>query len=170
MSWVGRDIGMTQSTVNRHLGLLEVSHLIERVEAFSVNRTKRLIKSPKLHVADTGLALHLAGEPPRGAHLESLVVLDALAWADAEIGTRPSVMHWRTTAGQEVDVVIERGDALLAVEVKASTRPHPRDARHLRAFIEEYDDRVTGALLLHGGDETWRVEDRILAAPWWRVL
>lgn len=45
-----------------------------------------------------------------------------------------------------------------------------RDARHLRAFREEYGDAVAGCLLLHGGEDTFRMETGIVAAPWWRVV
>lgn len=167
---VGRDVGLPASTVQRYLGLLETSHLLVRIEPYSVNRTKRLVKSPKLYFGDSGLALHLAGGEPSGAHLENLVAADLLAWADAEPGPRPQILHWRTAAGQEVDFVIEDGDRLLAIEVKATARPSARDAVHLRAFRAEYGDRVVGGLVLHGGSETFRIEEGVVAAPWWRVL
>jgi predicted AAA+ superfamily ATPase len=167
---IGRDVGLPATTVQRHLGLLETSHLITRLEPYSVNRTKRLIKSPKLYWADTGLALHLAGAEPTGAHLESLIVLDAIAWADAQPGPRPQVLYWRTASGQEVDLVLEVGDRLLAVEVKATSRPTARDARHLMMFREEYGPAVAGCLLLHDGHETFRLSEGVVAAPWWRVV
>ncbi len=167
---VGRDVGLPATTVQRHLGLLETSHLMIRLEPYAVNRTKRLIKAPKLYWADTALALHLSGGNPTGAHLENLVITDLLAWADAEPGPRPQILYWRTAAGQEVDVVIEAGDRLLGVEIKATRRPSPRDARHLRAFRDEYGGAVAGCLLLHGGTETFRLSEGIVAAPWWRVL
>lgn len=167
---LARDIGLPASTVQRHLGLLETSHLLLRIEPYSVNRTKRLIKAPKLYWADAGLALHLGGGEPSGAHLENVVVADLVAWADAQLGARPQILHWRTASGQEVDFVIEHQGRLLGVEVKASRRPPASDARHLRAFREEYGEAVAGCLLLHGGDATWRVEEGIVATPWWRVL
>lgn len=167
---LGRDVGLPASTVQRHLGLLETSHLLTRFESYSVNRTKRLIKAPKLYWADAGLALHLGGGEPTGAHLENLVITDLLAWADAQPGPRPQILHWRTASGQEVDVVVEDRDRLLAIEIKSTTRPTMRDARHLRAFREEYGDAVVGCLLLHGGDTTFRLEKGIVAAPWWRVM
>ncbi len=169
-SELGRDVGLPTSTVQRHLGLLETSHLIVRLEAFSVNRTKRLIKAPKLYWADTALGLRLAGGGPTGAHLENLVVTDLLAWADARSGRRPEVLHWRTASGQEVDLVVEDGDRLLAIEVKATTRPSRKDVRHLLAFQREYGDAVAGALLLHGGGEVFRVAEGVVAAPWWAVV
>lgn len=167
---LGRDLGMPVATVQRHLGLLEASHLVVRLEAFAVNRTKRLIKAPKLYFGDTGLGLHLQGGDPGGAHLENLVVTDLLAWSEAQIGPRPQILHWHTASGQEVDFVIEAGDRLLPIEVKASSRPTPGDVRHLRAFRQEYGPAVVGGLILHGGDETFRMEEGIVAAPWWRVI
>jgi len=166
---LGRDVGLPASTVQRHLGLLETSHLLIRLEPYSVNRTKRLIKAPKLYWADAGLALHLGDGEPTGAHLENLIVTDLLAWADAQPGPRPQILHWRTASGQEVDAVIEDRDRLVAIELKATARPTMRDARHLRAFRDEYGDAVAGCLLLHGGDATFRMESGIVAAPWWRV-
>lgn len=135
-----------------------------------MNRTKRLIKAPKLYWTDTGLALHLAGGDPSGAHLENLVIGDLLAWADAQPGLRPQILYWRTASGQEVDAVIEVGDKLIGIEVKATARPRHRDARHLQSFREEYGDAIVGCLLLHGGDECFRVSEGIVAAPWWRVM
>lgn len=166
---VGRDTGIPRPTVHRYLNLLETSYQTVRLEPYSVNRTKRLIKSPKLFWADTGLALHLANEKPRGAHLENLVLGDLLAWRDA-VQPRAQVLYWRTVSGEEVDLVIELGERLLAVEVKTTARPGAADARHLRTFLDEYSDRARGGILLHGGEEIFRVSERILAAPWWRVI
>jgi hypothetical protein len=167
---LGRDVGLPPTTVTRHLGLLETSHLLVRLEPYAVNRTKRLIKTPKIYWCDAGLALHLAGGEPTGAHLENLVVTDLLAWADATVGVRPEILHWRTASGQEVDAVVEVGDRLLAIEVKSTSRPTARDARHLVAFRDEYGAQVAGALLLHAGDATFRLSEGVVATPWWRVL
>ena len=167
---LGRDVGLPQATAHRYLNLLEVSYLLVRVPAYSVNRRKRLVKAPKLYWSDTGLALNLAGESgPRGAHLEHLVLQHLLAWRDAQL-RRAEILHWRTTAGEEVDFVIETGDTLLPVEVKATTRPRLRDVRHLKAFRDEYGGRARAGLLLHAGDAIEWLAPHALAAPWWRVL
>ena len=167
---LGRDVALPQSTVHRYLNLLEVSHLLVRVPAYAVNRTKRLVKSPKLYWADTAVALHLAQQDePSGAHLENLVLHDLIAWRDART-EQAEILHWRTTAGEEVDFVLEVGDRLLPIEVKASHHPRLRDANHLRAFRAEYGPRTMPGLLLHGGTTTeWLTHD-VLATPWWRVL
>ena len=166
---MARDAGVPQSTAHRWLGLLETSYQLVRLPSYAVNRTKRLVKSPKVYWSDPGLALALADEVPRGAHLENLVLCDLLAWRDAELRS-PQVLYWRTRTGEEVDFVIERGDELVAIEVKATSRPRFGDTRHLRTFRDEYGDRVRGALLLHDGHAVERITGGVWALPWWRLL
>jgi len=167
---ISRDLGVPSSTVQRYLNLLEVSYQLVRVPAYAVNRTKRLMKSPKLYWSDTGLALHLSGEPaPRGAHLENIILTDLLAWS-ATASPRTTVLHWRTRAGAEVDFVLERPGKLLPIEIKASTRVRMADARHLRTFMAEYPDTAAAALLLYDGQETFWLDHQVLAAPWHRVV
>lgn len=168
---VARDTGLSRPTAHRYLNLLETSFQAIRVEPYSVNRTKRLVKSPKFYWSDTGLALHLSGEAElRGEHLENLVLADLVAWRDAQLSP-PQVLFWRTHAGEEVDFVIEASDGgLLPIEVKATARPVGRDVRHLRTFREQYGDAVRGALLLHTGEEVFWAADDVLAAPWWRIF
>ncbi len=169
---ISRDLAMPQQTVGRYLNLLEVSYLLVRLPAYFVNRTKRLIKTPKIYWADTALALHLAGSPePQGAHLENIVLHDLLAWRDARFDRpRADLFTWRTTAGAEVDFVIETPDRLLPVEIKATATPRFRDARHLLTFRGEYGAKTLPGLLLHTGDQIEWIAPGVLAAPWWRVI
>ena len=167
---LGRDVALPQPTVHRYLNLLETSYLMVRLSAYAVNRTKRLIKSPKLYWSDTGVALHLAGDTePGGAHLENLVLHDLLAWRDGRLD-RAEVFYWRTAIGEEVDLVIEAGGRLLPIEVKATGRPRLADAAHLRTFRAEYGRKSRAGLLLHAGSTLEWLAPDVLAAPWWRVL
>jgi predicted AAA+ superfamily ATPase len=167
---LARDVALSQPTVHRHLNLLEASYQLVRLQAYAVSRTKRLIRTPKLYWADTGLALYLAGlREPSGAHLENLVLSDLLAWKDAQVSP-PELFYWRATTGEEVDLVIEADGTLLPIEVKAGARPRTGDLRGLPAFAAEYGARVRGGLLLHDGDHTEWIASGILATPWWRVI
>jgi uncharacterized protein len=167
---LGRDVGLPQSTVHRYLSLLETSYQLVRVPAYAVNRTKRLIKTPKLFWCDTGLALYLSGETePRGAHLENLVLADLLAWRDSQI-PRPEILYWRTVRGEEVDLVIEWKGKVLPIEVKTTSQPRLVDAKGLQAFRAEYPDLSRAGLLLHAGTETGWIAEGVLAAPWWQVI
>ncbi len=167
---LGRDVQLPKTTVHRYLNLMETSYQLVRLEPYAVNRTKRLIKTPKLYWTDPALALHIAGEfEPRGAHLENAVLADLLAWRGATL-SRPNVLYWRTAAGVEVDFVIEDGGTLLPIEVKASTALGSRDAAAATTFLEEYGSRVPGGLILYGGERTFWIARRVLAAPWWKVM
>lgn len=167
---LGRDVSLPQPTVHRWLNLLETSYLLVRLPPYAVNRGKRLIKAPKLYWGDTGVALHLAGqEEPGGAHLENLVLVDLLAWRDARLA-RAEIGYWRTASGEEIDFVIEAGDQLLPIEIKATTRPRLADCRHLRSFRSEYGRRARAGLLLHTGSAMEWIAPDVLAVPWWRVV
>ena len=167
---LGRDVALPQPTVHRYLNLLETSYLLVRLPAYAVNRTKRLVKSPKVYWGDTGVALHLTQEEePRGSHLENLVLHDLLTWRDTRLD-RAEVFYWRTTIGEEVDFVIEAGNRLLPIEVKATTQPRLRDITHLRTFRAEYGERARAGLLLHSGEMLDWIAPDVLAAPWWKVL
>ena len=166
---IARDTRIPRATVQRHLNLLETSFQTIRLPSYSVNRTKRLIKGPKLYWSDPALALSLAaGGNPTGAHLENLVLVDLLVWRDGQVPA-PNLFYWRTTTDRKVDFVIESGDQLLAIEVKAGPARYA-DTTGLRLFRSEYADRFAGGLLLHGGTETQQMSDGILAVPWWRIL
>ena len=167
---IGRDSGIPRPTIQRYMNLLETSYQIVRIEPYSVNRTKRLIKTAKLYWTDTALAMFLGGaSEPTGAHFENLVPTDLLAWREAQAG-RPQILYWRTASGHEVDFVIEHQGRLLPIEVKAISRPSYRDVRVLKTFRNEYPRLAKGGLLLHSGDEISWLAEGILAAPWWRVL
>ena len=141
---IGRDLQVPRSTVQRHLGLLETSFQLVRLPPYTVNRSKRLVKSPKLYWSDPALAFWLSGaNVVSGEHLENLVLADLLVWRDGQ-APAPDVLFWRTTTDREVDFVIEAGEQLLAVKVKTATTPALADTRGLRLFREEYPDRFAG--------------------------
>ena len=167
---LGRDVALPQATVHRWLNLLETSYLLVRLPAYAVNRTKRLIKAPKIYWGDVGLALHVAEiAEPEGPHLENVVLNDLLAWRDST-EERAEITYWRTAVGDEIDFVIEAGGKLLPIEVKVTSRPRLSDAKHLRTFRAEYGTRARAGLLLHNGSTIEWLAPDVLAVPWWRVL
>lgn len=172
-SELGRDVKLPAMTVHRHLNLLETSYQIVRLPPYAVNRTKRLIKTPKLYWNDPALALHLALDgadgAPSGAHFENLVLCDLLAWRDTHV-PRAEVTYWRTAHGHEVDFVLELRRELVGVEVKANGRPALADVPGLRAFLDEHPKSARGGVVLHGGDDSYWLDDKIIAVPWWRVM
>ena len=167
---LSRETGIPQPTVHRYLNLLETSCLLIRLTPFLNNRTKRLVKSPKLYWCDTAMALYIAGQrEPAGVHFENLVLLDLLAWSDSS-KNRVDIHHWRTTVGDEVDFVIEAGETVMPVKLKSSRNIHIGDAKHLRTFQQQYKDVSRAGLLIHSGNKLQWITDDVLAVPWWRMI
>lgn len=157
-SEIGRDISMKQPTIHRYLNILEASHLFHRLPAYAVNRTKRLMKTPKGYFLDSGLAAYLSGTAHvtnrsldlAGPLFETAVFHHLRVWASLQL-PQATLLYWRTRDNDEVDFVIEWGRHLLAVEVKATTKVGFSDARALRVFMEEYPECRAG-IIVHQGD------------------
>jgi uncharacterized protein len=167
---LARDLGMPQTTLKRYLALLETAFLVLPVPAWFRNFGKRLVKSPKLLLADPGLLAHLLGGGDGaarsfGALLENFVLMELVKQASFH-PDRPSVYHYRTAEGQEADAVIERrGGPVCAVEVKAAATLAPRDSRGLRGLAEALGDEFGAGVVLHAGAEAARLAPKIWALP-----
>lgn len=169
---LAQDAGLSPSSAARYLSLLEISFLVWKLPAFTVNRGKRLAKSPRLLWVDSGLAAHLAGYRgkaeltegrPWGAWLESWVGHQLRAWAGTR-DPRPELSTWRTAAGQEVDFVVESGRRILPLEVKATARPVGSDLRGLETFLDLHGEARLGVLACACA-EAHAVSSRVVAVP-----
>lgn len=145
MSALGNSLGVSYHTVQHGLDLLEGVFLIRRLPPYFRNIRKRLVKAPRIYIRDTGLLHHLlhvsnAGEldnqPWRGASWEGFVIEDIIR---RELLEHPFTQcyFWRTATGQEVDLVLDRGDRRIAIEVKANSAGNPHDARKLEAMLDD---------------------------------
>jgi predicted AAA+ superfamily ATPase len=172
-SEVARDAQLTQPTVHRYLNLLETTHLFERLPAYTVSHTTRLLKSPKAFLNDPGLAVFLSGyyeltdlkkSREYGAYFETLIY-HHLRLLTSLMTPSGRLSFWRTRDGREVDFVVEHGRRVMAIEVKATNHPGYRDIAGLQAFISEHSTATAG-LLLHSGKEIKRLDKKIVAVPW----
>lgn len=167
---VGSELGLVSRTLRRWLDLLHMSFQLIQLPAFTEQRSVRLRKKPKYYWTDPALALHLSGDAElAGVDLETLVFADLRAWA-AINRPRPELMYWRDEDNRGVEFVIEQNSRLLAIAVRATTRPRPDDCRHLSHFVSEYQDRCVGGVLLHCGPETFVAGNGVLVTPWWMLL
>ncbi len=171
---VGRDAALPHSSLTRYLALLETVFLVHRLPAWSPNLGKRLVKAPKLHLVDTGLACHLVGAEARrlsedrsllGRMLETFVVGELrkqLSWTDPQ--TTP--YHLRTAAGSEVDVVLERANGTIAgIEVKASATAAKSDFTPLEALRDKMGRRFLAGVVLYTGNQIVPSGDRLWLMP-----
>ncbi len=126
-SQLGASLGVSHNTIRTWLDLLQQTFVIRQLPTWSGNTVKRLIKSPKVYIRDTGL-LHalldietlneLYGHPVFGASWEGFVIEQLLACSSH---WKPS--FYRTRNGAEIDIVLERGRKRIAIEIKASSTP-----------------------------------------------
>ena len=172
-SELARDAGLAQPTAHRYLNLLDASYLLHRLPAYAVNRTKRLIKSPKLYFCDTGLAAHLAGihtaadlerSALKGPLLEALILSDLLSWRESS-AARPEILYWRSASGIEVDFVVEEGGKTIPIEVKTTSRPRPGDVRSLQIFLQEYGKSAPHGVLVHTGTGCEQLAEKVWGVP-----
>jgi uncharacterized protein len=170
---VARDAGLSQPTIHRYLNLLEATHLFERVPAYLGSRTTRLLKSPRAFWSDVGLAVFLAGyysaddlarARELGAFFETLIY-QHLRVSSSLLTPRGRLHFWRTQTGDEVDFVVEHGRRVVGIEVKMTDAPGYRHAAGLARFLGEHP-QAAGGILLHGGRQIRRLDERIVAVPW----
>ncbi len=159
VSNLSKELGMERATVAKYLGILERLFLIQQLPAWHRNHAKRLIKSPKLHLVDTGLAAALGRLGPEkwlteaerfGSLLESHVVEQLIAqasWVDQEL----HFSHYRDKDQVEVDLVIERGQELWGVEVKRAASVQAKDAAGLARLADQAGKGFRGGMLLYTG-------------------
>ena len=127
MQSLASDAGISDKTAKHWLSILEACYLVHFVRPHFANFGKRLTKSPKLYMTDVGLAAALLGihtaeqvqnHPLRGALFETLVVNEFLK-NRCNTGVREPLYFWRDNIGTEVDLILERGTEIAAVEIKS---------------------------------------------------
>ena len=137
---LARDVGIAPNTAKQWISVLQASNQIYLLEPYYRNLGKRLIKSPKLYMCDTGLAAFLMGfedwsgvvrHPVIGALWETHVVMEAIKYFNAAARNVP-LWFWRTSYGDEVDLLIEQGGRFSAFEMKFNEKP---DRSDLKGFI-----------------------------------
>ncbi len=171
---LSRATGLPQTTLKRYLALLETTFVLQSLPAWSANLSRRLTRSPKLLLADPALTCHLLAletpaalraHPQLGPLLESFVALELrkqATWCDARV----RLYHFRTSAGQEVDLVLERQDGtVVGLEVKSSATIGKADFQGLRLLRDELGERFHAGYVLHLGGPTLPFGDRLWSAP-----
>ena len=127
LSKLGESLGLTHPTIKRYIDLLEQTFIVRTIPPFEINIKKRLVKSPKVFVRDSGV-LHqllaisnfnsLLGHPIFGSSWEGIVLENIIV-------NRPSwdYFFYRTATGDEIDLVLKKGNQVIAIECKASDAP-----------------------------------------------
>lgn len=174
LSALAAPFALSRTTIRDYVALLERIFLLERLPPWHSNRLSRLVKTPKLHLGDTGLAAALLDLDVEsltldrsrfGQLLESFVFQELerqASWQERPVG----LYHFRDRDGVEVDLVLERGGhAVAGVEVKAGATVTNASFRGLRKLQEAAGSRFARGVVLYDGEQTLPFGDRLQAVP-----
>lgn len=159
---IANDLGVNSQTVEAWTSVLEASYIVFRLQPYYKNFNKRITKAPKLYFYDTGLLCYLLGiraetELPlhfaKGAIFENLVILEVMKMHYNQ-GRRPQLYYWRDSNQNEVDLLIQDGMKLHAVEIKSGKTINSDFFKGLTYFKKIAPD--TQLHLVYGGDEYQR--------------
>ena len=165
-STLARSLDVNATTISRYLDLMVDLLLVRQLKPWHGNLGKRLIKSPKIYIRDSGV-LHallaidtreqLLGHPKLGDSFEGFVIEQVLAVAPTDV----SASFYRTAAGAEIDLILEFGIDRWAIEIKHSSLPKPS-----RGFYEgSRDISATRKVVLYPGTESYKIKDGVEVLP-----
>ncbi|MEK7394520.1 MAG: ATP-binding protein [Fibrobacterota bacterium] len=167
LSELGRSMDVSHHAVRGYVDLLENTYMVRTLQPWYSNTSKRLVKSPKVYLRDSGI-LHrlqsidtregLEGHPIRGASWEGF----ALEECTRSLGKRDAeVFFWATQAGAEIDLFWQHDGKNWGIEFKCTDAP--RTTKSMRIALEELE--LEHLWVVHCGRERWPMDERITAFP-----
>lgn len=166
------ECGVDHKTIGAWMGILQASYVIHLLPPFYNNFSKRIIKSPKLYFYDTGLACallginssaELANHASRGALFENYII-NELIKNRFNKGLRSNLFYWRDVSGHEIDLVIDHGSSVTAVELKSGMTVISDFFKGL-VFWQELT-KYNKSYVIYGGEETQKRRNGIEVIPW----
>jgi len=171
VSSLANDTGISPNTAEQWISVLEASYIVYRLRPYYKNMGKRLIKSPKLYFYDTGLvsallgiasATELATHYAMGNIFENMIVIDVLKHLYNH-GQRPDIFFYRDSNGREIDLLYERGEKIIPIEIKSSSTFHNSFLDGLSYWRKNIDSQMRG-YVIYAGKSGQRVgQDELVA-------
>lgn len=173
---LGRSLGCNYHTVQNALDLFVGYFIVRRLEPFHINLGKRLVKAPKVYLRDSGLLHHLLGiaepdtllsSPSRGNSFEGFMIQQIAATEEIHHpGSR--FYFFRTHAGAEIDLIIDRGTERIGIELKAGAAIEARDSANLRRGID--DGVIHRGIIAYQGSRRFEAREGVSVMPAEAVL
>jgi predicted AAA+ superfamily ATPase len=166
-SELGRSMGVSYHTVNHYLDVLEGYYLIRRLQPYYSNIGKRLVKSPKIYLRDSGVLHYLMGiinerllleSPLRGNSWEGYLIEQIISMEQIR-HSGSQFFFFRTHAGAEIDLIIDRGRERIGFEFKCATSVTQRDWGTLQQCLS--DGMIDQGYLLYLGERNFQAADRV---------
>lgn len=165
---------INMTTLKRYIALLEALFIFVPLPAWFNNEEKRLVKSPKAYLNDTGLLCHLRGINQErliedrhlaSSVLENYIVMELrkqMAWSN----TLPKLYHFRTAAGQEVDILLQAPDGrVVGIEIKSSNEVTKKDFHGLETLAKIATDQFHLGIVLYSGKDIIKFGENLVALP-----
>lgn len=170
---LSNESGVSQPAVKEFYNLLEDTLVIERVEPYLKNARKRILSSSRYYFFDLGVRNILARLPitpdlvntQKGVLFEHAVMLEIIRRVKA-LNKNYKVCYWRTSAGAEVDCVIDMGNHVIPIEIKSSSYIAKSEIGGLRNFLSDYGKLAKHGYVITMGGKKEAIADNITVIPW----
>ena len=175
LTTISNEVDVNLKTIQSWIGILENSFIIYLLKPFHKNYNKTIVKRPKVYFYDTGLACSLMGindpkqlqnHPLKGALFETMVVIE-LVKKYTNIGVNPPISYWRDKTGHEIDVIIEKNEKLLPIEIKSGKTIHSDFFKHLKYWNNLSNN--TQSLILYSGNQEQKRSDGTIVTNWQNI-
>ena len=170
---LSHESGVSQPAVKEFYRILEDTLIVEKVEPFLKNARKRILSSSKYYFFDLGVRNALARVPlsdqllnaQKGILFEHAVMLEIIRRVKV-LNKNYKINYWRTSGGAEVDCIIDTGDNIIPIEIKASARVASSEIKGLKNFLEDYKKIAPAGYVVTMGERKEKLADNILGIPW----
>lgn len=169
---LAKQTGVDTKTILAWLGLLENSYIIYQLQPWFNNMNKRIVKSPKLYFYDTGLLCHLRGirsvsalqkNNSYGAIFENWVITE-IRKNNFNAAQNEGMHYFRDSAGNEVDLILERDGEPYAIEIKAGAKVNDSMYRGLKYWLK--NQPKSSGILVYSGSRNEIINERLSVLPW----
>lgn len=173
LSELARDLGVAVNTAKTWLSVLEATYQAIVLRPYFANIGKRLVKTPKVYFMDVGTLCYLVGlrDPehaasgPMGGAIMETAILSEIFKTLTHKGLEPHVYFWRTSAGTEVDIIVDADGKLVPIEAKLSATVRPDMASGIKDFQKDLGDRAAPGYVVHPGDVRLPLGTKVTALP-----
>jgi len=174
MSTIAGDIGISVPTCKKYLNILEASYQHTLLKPYHMNIRKRLVKSPKVYIVDTGLGNFFMGNDSLDrlkntgsfGHIVETWVLGEFIKYNNILPRKRNLYYWRTSNGAEIDLIIENGANIIPVEIKTSVQIRRKTIRGLEEFMALKQKAIIPfGIVFYRGEDIYKISNNIWAIP-----
>ena len=171
---IANDIGFSPQTAKKYLRILQSSYQYYLLYPYLENMRKRLIKTPKVYLMDTGIGnfflenhnQEVLKKSGRFGNIFETWVIGEIVKQISLMIPKPNLYFWRTSNGAEVDLIMERGARLIPIEIKSNVKINPKSLLGIRNFIQmPRDQEIPFGVVIYRGNEIYRIKEKIIAVP-----